>query len=406
MRAFGFDWQWRASGEPLSVEDYRRAAGRKLPRMVWSYIEGGADDLRTVAGNRSAFDDWWLVPSVLAGHDTHDLSTRVAGLPVSMPVLTAPTGFNGLTRWSGDLDAIRAAERVGTRCVVSTASTWSVEEIADAAGEKHAFQLYPGSGGVAAALMRRAWAAGFRSLFVTVDVPAVGNREGERREGMGVPPVLTPRRLLDVSRHPRWAYDVVKHRRIGGRNLASGDGVTAALASIEIQERHLVQSRLNWDDVAWMRDNWHGTVHLKGVLRPEDAARAVDLGLDGVVVSNHGGRQLDGCVPSVAALPAVADAVAGRAEVLLDGGIRRGTDVLKALALGADAVLVGRPCLYGMAVAGERGVEHVLTILREEIARGLTLLGVRDVQDLDQSHVRPATSDDQNTVSIEAITTQ
>ncbi len=225
MRAFGFDWQWRASGEPLSVEDYRRAAGRKLPRMVWSYIEGGADDLRTVAGNRSAFDDWWLVPSVLAGHDTHDLSTRVAGLPVSMPVLTAPTGFNGLTRWSGDLDAIRAAERVGTRCVVSTASTWSVEEIADAAGEKHAFQLYPGSGGVAAALMRRAWVAGFRSLFVTVDVPAVGNREGERREGMGVPPVLTPRRLLDVSRHPRWAYDVVKHRRIGGRNLASGDGV-------------------------------------------------------------------------------------------------------------------------------------------------------------------------------------
>ncbi|MFM1722807.1 alpha-hydroxy acid oxidase [Rhodococcus sp. PAM 2766] len=405
MRAFGFDWQWRASGEPISIEDYRRAAGRTVPRMVWSYIEGGADDLRTVAGNRSAFDDWWLVPSVLAGHDTHDLSTRVADLPVSMPVLTAPTGFNGLTRWSGDLDAIRAAERVGTRCVVSTASTWSVEEIADAAGERHGFQLYPGSGGVAAALMRRAWSAGFRSLFVTVDVPAVGNREGEKREGMGVPPVLTPRRLLDVSRHPRWAYDVVKHRRIGGRNLASGDGVTAALASIEVQERHLVQSRLNWDDVAWMRDNWQGTVHLKGVLRPEDAVRAVGLGLDGVVVSNHGGRQLDGCVPTLTALPDVADAVAGRAEVLLDGGIRRGTDVIKALALGADAVLVGRPCLYGMAVAGDRGVEHVLTILRDEIARGLTLLGVRDVHDLDRSHVRAVTPGE-NTVSIGAITTQ
>lgn len=405
MRAFGFDWQWRASGEPISIEDYRRAAGRTVPRMVWSYIEGGADDLRTVAGNRSAFDDWWLVPSVLAGHDTHDLSTRVADLPVSMPVLTAPTGFNGLTRWSGDLDAIRAAERVGTRCVVSTASTWSVEEIADAAGERHGFQLYPGSGGVAAALMRRAWSAGFRSLFVTVDVPAVGNREGEKREGMGVPPVLTPRRLLDVSRHPRWAYDVVKHRRIGGRNLASGDGVTAALASIEVQERHLVQSRLNWDDVAWMRDNWQGTVHLKGVLRPEDAVRAVGLGLDGVVVSNHGGRQLDGCVPTLTALPDVADAVAGRAEVLLDGGIRRGTDVIKALALGADAVLVGRPCLYGMAVAGDRGVEHVLTILRDEIARGLTLLGVRDVHDLGRSHVRPVTPGE-NTVSIGAITTQ
>ncbi|PTR24851.1 L-lactate dehydrogenase (cytochrome)/(S)-mandelate dehydrogenase [Rhodococcus sp. OK519] len=406
MKAFGFDWRWSGSADLLSVDDYRRVAGRKVPRMVWAYIEGGADDLRTVAGNRSAFDDWWLVPSVLAGHDSHDLSTTVAGLPVSMPVLTAPTGFNGLTRWSGDLDTIRAAERVGTRCVVSTASTWSVEEVASAAREQHAFQLYPGSGGVAAALMRRAWDAGFRSLFVTVDVPAVGNREGEKRAGMGVPPVLTPRRLLDVSRHPRWAYDVVRHRRIGGRNLASGDGVTAALASIEVQERHLVQSRLNWDDLAWMRDNWQGRLFVKGVLRADDAVRAVDLGLDGVVVSNHGGRQLDSCVPSVTALPEVADAVAGRAEVLLDGGIRRGTDVIKALALGADAVLVGRPCLYGMAVAGEQGVEHVLTILRAEIERGLTLLGVRDVRDLDRSHVRPVSIGDQNGVSIPLIATQ
>ncbi|MDH6677021.1 isopentenyl diphosphate isomerase/L-lactate dehydrogenase-like FMN-dependent dehydrogenase [Rhodococcus sp. LBL1] len=406
MRAFGFDWRWRASGELLSVDDYRRAASRRLPHMVWAYVEGGADDLRTVAGNRSAFDDWWLVPSVLAGHDTHDLAVEVAGMPVSMPVLTAPTGFNGLTRWSGDLDAIRAAERVGTRCVVSTASTWSVEEIADAAGEPHAFQLYPGSGGVAAALMRRAWDAGFRSLFVTVDVPTVGNREGEKRAGMGVPPVLTPRRLLDVSRHPRWAYDVVRHKRIGGRNLASGDGVTAALASIEVQERHLVQSRLNWDDLAWMRDNWKGRLYIKGVLRAEDAVRAVDLGLDGVVVSNHGGRQLDGCIPTPAALPAVADAVAGRAEVMLDGGIRRGTDVIKALALGADAVLIGRPCLYGMAVAGDRGVEDVLTILRAEIERALTLLGVRDIRDLDRAHVRPAALGDQNGISMPVITTQ
>ncbi|MGF7121586.1 alpha-hydroxy acid oxidase [Rhodococcus sp. BE178] len=406
MKAFGFDWRWQDSDELLNVEDYRRAARRRLPRMVWTYVEGGADDLRTVAGNRSAFDDWWLVPSVLAGHDTHDLATEVAGLPLSMPVLTAPTGFNGLTRWSGDLDAIRAAERVGTRCVVSTASTWSVEEVADAATESHAFQLYPGAGGVAAALMRRAWAAGFRSLFVTVDVPTVGNREGEKREGMGVPPVLTPRRLLDVSRHPRWAYDVVRHRRIGGRNLASGDGVTAALASIEIQERHLVQSRLNWDDLAWMRDNWHGRLYIKGVLRAEDAVRAVDLGLDGVVVSNHGGRQLDGCVPSVSALPAVADAVAGRAEVLLDGGIRRGTDVLKALALGADAVLIGRPCLYGMAVAGDRGVEHVLTILKSEIERGLTLLGVRDIRDLDRSHVRPVRGGERDEIGMSTVTTQ
>ena len=388
MRALGFDWRITASEQLLSIEDYRRAARGRLPRMVWAYIDGGADDLRTVEGNRSAFDQWWFAPAVLAGHDTHDLSVQAAGRPVSMPVLLAPTGFSGLTRWSTDLDAVRAAERAGTCCVVSTASSWSLEEIAEVATAEHAFQLYPGSGGVAATVMRRAWAAGFRTMFVTVDVPVVGNREAEQRTGMGVPPVLTPRRLLGIARHPRWAYDVLRHRRIGGRTLSAGAGVTAALESIEIQERHLMQSRLCWDDLAWMRDNWPGRIYVKGVVRADDAVRAVELGMDGVVVSNHGGRQLDRCIPAVAALPEVAAAVAGRAQVLLDGGIRRGTDVLVASALGADAVMIGRPYLYGAAVSGERGIDHVLTILRTEIERALTLLGVRDVGEVNATHLR------------------
>jgi L-lactate dehydrogenase (cytochrome)/(S)-mandelate dehydrogenase len=390
MHAFGFDCHLRAPERLISVEDYRRAARRRLPRMVWTYIDGGADDMHTVAGNRTAFDDWWLVPSVLTGHDRHELAAEAAGLPLSLPVLLGPTGFTGLAHWSGDLEATRAAEHAGTRYALSTASSWTLEEVSEAAGREHIFQLYPGSGGVAAALMRRAWAAGYRSLFVTVDVPVKGNREGERKEGMGIPPALTPRRLANIARHPRWAYDVVRHRRVGGANLVEGTGISDAMASIRVQERHLMQSSLNWDDLAWMRDNWRGRLHLKGVLRAEDAARAVALGLDGVVVSNHGGRQLDFSPPTLAVLPEIADEVAGRAEVLFDGGVRRGTDVVKALALGADAVLIGRPYLYGLAVAGEGGVRHVLEILREEIERALTLLGVRGVADLNRSHLRRA----------------
>lgn len=393
MRAFGFDYRLRAPERLISVEDYRRAARRRLPRMVWAYVDGGADDLRSVRGNREAFDRWWLEPSVLTGHDRHDLATEVAGLPVSMPVLLAPTGATGLSYWAGDIAAIRAAERSGTVYALSTASSWSIEEVARAGGRRHIFQLYPGSGGVAASLLRRARAAGYRTLLVTVDVPVRGNREGERTEG-SYPPTLTPRRALNFARHPRWTYDALVHQRISGRNLVEGGSVADAVASVEIQERHLMQSTLNWDDVAWMRENWPGRVYLKGVLRPDDAERAVGLGLDGVVVSNHGGRQLDHAVPTLDALPLIADAIGDRAEVILDGGIRRGTDVVKALALGADAVMIGRPYVYGLAVAGQHGVERVLGIFREEIERALTLLGVRDIHDIDRSHVRHALGPD------------
>ncbi len=390
MHAYGFDLHWRAPERLITVEDYRRAARRRLPSMVWTYVDGGADDLHTLAANRSAFDGWWLRPSVLTGHDTHRLATTAAGLELSMPVMLAPTGFTGLTRWSGDLDATRAAQRRGTRYALSTTSSWSLEEVADAADREHVFQLYPGTGGVAADLMRRAWAAGYGTLFVTVDVPVKGNREGERKLGMGIPPTLTPRRALNFARHPRWTYEMLRHQRVAGANVGTGGGVAGAARSVEIAERELMQSRLNWDDLAWMREQWRGRLYLKGVLRAEDAARAVDLGCDGVVVSNHGGRQLDHSPPTLGVLPEIVDEVGHRAEVILDGGIRRGTDIVTALALGARAVLVGRPYVYGLAVAGEEGVVGVLDILRDELERALTLVGVRDVADLDRSHVRRA----------------
>lgn len=392
MGPFGFEYRLVAPEKLLSLDDYRREAKRKLPKMVWSYIDGGADDHVTIEDNRGAFGRWSLKTRVLAGHAGRDLSTNVAGVSLDMPVILGPTGFAGLSYWRGDIAALKAAERHGTRYAVSTVSSWSIEEIAAESGVDHFFQLYPQSGELAASLMERAWNAGQQTMFVTVDVPVKGNREGERRHGMDIPPVLTPRRLLNIARHPKWAADVLLHQRVGGRSLATSGGVTGAMESIEIQSRELMQSTLDWNDLAWMREKWKGHLYIKGVLNPEDATRAVDLGLDGVVVSNHGGRQLDFTPATLDVLPDIAAAVGDRAEVLLDGGVRRGSDVVKALALGADAVLIGRPYLYGLAVNGEKGVVHVLDILKEEIDRTLALMGVGSVGELDRSWVMPRAS--------------
>lgn len=392
MEFLGFDCRWSQPQKYLSVEDYRRAAKRRLPRMVWNYVDGGAEGLATVRDNRSAFDRWSLVSSVLKGHQHHDLHAEVAGIELDLPVLLAPTGASGMTYWRTDLAAARAAEQAGTRYVVSTASSWSLEEIAEAATTSHIFQLYPRAGTIAGSLMGRAWGAGYRAMMVTVDVPVKGSREGERRTGMrgnGLLPILTPRAALNFTAHPRWTYDVLRHQRFGGFNFVEQTGIAAAVKSLKIQERELMQSTLSWDDVAWMRDQWRGQLFLKGVLTPEDAQRAVELGLDGVVVSNHGGRQLEYAPASLDALPDIAAAIGGKAQVLLDGGVRRGSDVIKALALGASAVMIGRPYLYGAAVAGEKGIRQVLEILREEIARTLTLMGVGSVAELNRSSITP-----------------
>jgi L-lactate dehydrogenase (cytochrome)/(S)-mandelate dehydrogenase len=396
MEILGFDCRWSLPDRFVSIEDYRRAARRRLPAMVWNYVDGGAEDLVTLRDNRSAFDRWSLVPSVLKGLDQHDVRARVAGIDLDLPVLLAPTGASGMAHWRTDLFAAAAAEKAGTRYVVSTASSWSLEEVAGAATRPHLFQLYPRAGNVTASLMRRAWAAGYRAMMVTVDVPVKGSREGERRTGMrgnGMLPILTPRGALNFARHPRWTYDVVRHQRFGGYNFVEQTGIAAAVESMQIQERELMQSSLSWDDVAWMRDQWKGPLYLKGILNPADAQRAVELGFDGVVVSNHGGRQLDHAPASLDALPDVVAAVGDRAQVLLDGGIRRGSDVVKALALGASAVLIGRPYLYAAAVAGERGIGHVLEILREEIIRTLTLMGVGSIDELNRSSVIPRSHD-------------
>jgi L-lactate dehydrogenase (cytochrome)/(S)-mandelate dehydrogenase len=299
-----------------------------------------------------------------------------------------------LSQWRGDLAVARAAEAAGTRLVLSTASSWTIEEVASGTHADHFFQLYPG-GDETAKLMQRAWHAGYRALFVTVDVPVIGNREGERRYGytrtgdLGRVLTLTPREALDIARHPRWLVDVYRHGRGSMRNLLPQAGIQAAFESIEILHREIDRATFAWDDLKWIREHWPGTVYVKGLLDPEDAVRAVALGCEGVVVSNHGGRQLDHALAALDALPPIVAAIGDRAEVLLDGGIRRGTDVVKALALGACAVLIGRPQIYGLIVGRERGVVDVLEIFRAEIDRALTLMGVQNVQELDGSWVIP-----------------
>jgi isopentenyl diphosphate isomerase/L-lactate dehydrogenase-like FMN-dependent dehydrogenase len=199
---------------------------------------------------------------------------------------------------------------------------------------------------------------------------------------MGRPPTLTPTRALNMASRPRWTYDVLRYGRIGGRNLVEQGGLAAALESVDVQAREFMQASLNWDDVAWIRDKWKGQLYLKGILRADDAEHAADLGFDGIVVSNHGGRQLDFAQATLDALPGIAAAAGNRMEILLDGGVRRGTDVVKALALGADAVMIGRPYIYGLAVSGQQGASAVLGILAEELERALTLLGVTGIDEL------------------------
>jgi L-lactate dehydrogenase (cytochrome)/(S)-mandelate dehydrogenase len=237
--------------------------------------------------------------------------------------------------------------------------------------------------------MDRAAALGYAAMMVTVDVQALGNREHERRRGMGNPPVLTPRRIVNAARHPRWSVNLLRHQRISARNLVAERGTQAAMSSITRHAR-MISPELSWADLAWMREHWTGQLYVKGILDAADAQRAADVGANGVVVSNHGGRQLDGAVASLDALPAVAAQVGADLEVLLDGGVRRGADVVKALALGARAVCIGRPFLYGLAVDGPAGARRVVEILRDEIARTLTLMGVGSLDELGPEWLLPA----------------
>ncbi|MBU6266707.1 MAG: alpha-hydroxy-acid oxidizing protein [Sphingomonadales bacterium] len=399
----GIRFTWCDEAPPASIAQWRALARRKLPDLAYAYIESGADDLITLGANEAAFARWRLRQRVLTGVAKPDLSATLAGETLALPVALAPTGTPGLTHWQADLAAARAAEAKGSRFVLSTASSYSLEEVAGATGQARWFQLYPfADRDKVGGLIDRAAAAGYTALFVTVDVPVVGNREGERAAGLTRPWSMTPPRLWSMLRRPAWLWGTLRHRRVAAihyleRHAPPPPGLSRAIRgagddaaqSAETQARYM-QADLHWDDLAWMRERWRGRLYVKGVLDADDAARAVDvIGADGVVVSNHGGRQLDRAVATLDALPAIAARVGDRAEVWLDGGVRRGTDVITALCLGADGVLIGRPWLYGLGAAGQAGVEGVLECFRAEIERGLVLMGCPSLAALDRSWLIP-----------------
>lgn len=395
-----FKFRLRHEVSPGSVADWREKAKARLPIPAWNYVEGGAEDLVTIGENMASFRKWRLKTRVLTGLSNPDMKTMVAGTEIAIPLGLAPTGGMGVSHWTGDKAAARAAEAAGTRLIYSTAGAYLLEEVAGATEQDHWFQLYAiGDRARVSRLIERAEAAGYTALFVTVDVPVLGNREGERRWPFQMPWTLTPARALHMAAHWRWVRDAIFRKRLAAVHYVESveaadplDGIRKAAASAEEMKKQILGD-LRWADLAWIRELWKGPLYVKGVLDPDDAAYAVDvIGAQGVVVSNHGGRQLDRCLSSIDALSAVVDRVGDRAEVFLDGGVRRGADVVVALCLGARAVFIGRPYLYGLAGGGEAGVRSVLQIFTEEIRRTLVLMGCPSVTELDRSWLIRETS--------------
>jgi len=368
-----------------NIADLRERARRRLPLGIWEYAERGVEDECGMARNRAAFDAITFRPRVLRGVETIDTTTEVFGKPLPFPLAVAPTGAAGLMWHKGDLALARAAARAGVPFIISSASTMDLEQILEAGGRQW-FQLYLWEDrSLSHKVVDKAWHLGCEALFVTLDLPVPPNREYIQRNGFGTPFRLNARNAFDVLTHPRWLAGVM------GRYALEGGIPTQANLPDRLRSKVtkgappgalFKQDDLDWDGVRKLRDRWPGKFVLKGILHPEDAERALAMGADGIVVSNHGGRAFDCSMASMEALPAIVDAVGGKMTVFLDSGVRRGSDVVKAVASGADAVLAGRAPLYGLAAYGEPGVARALELLRAETARTMAMLGARSIAEV------------------------
>jgi isopentenyl diphosphate isomerase/L-lactate dehydrogenase-like FMN-dependent dehydrogenase len=370
-----------------NIDDLRDRARRRLPRGIWDYLDRGVEDETGVARNRAAFERLTFRPRVLRGVHAVDCSAELWGRRIPLPFAMAPTGAAGLLWYQGDLALARAAAAAGVPFTISSASTMDLEEIAEAGGRLW-FQLYLWENrDLSMAVVDRAAELGCEALFVTLDMPVTPNREYILRSGFGTPFRLNARNTLDVLRHPRWLAGVMGRYALSG-GIPSQANLPQALRAKVTKGAPpgalFKQDDLDWEGVERLRQRWPGKLVLKGILHPDDAERALALGADGIVVSNHGGRALDSALATIDALPAVAAAIGGRMTVFLDSGIRRGSDVVKAIALGADAVMAGRAPLYGLAAAGETGVTRALELLQAETRRTMAMLGARRLGEVDR----------------------
>ncbi len=366
-----------------NVEDLRQLAKRKVPKAIFEYIDHGSYDQLSLNANRDDLKAIRFRQRVLIDADNRSLATTMLGEKVSMPVAIAPTGLTGLMHGDGEMLAARAAEAAGIRFTLSTMSICSIEDVRSAIKGPFWFQLYVfRDRGFSESVIERAKEAGCTALFLTVDLPMRGQRHCDIKNGLSVPPRLTARNAFDIMTKPGWLSGVLMSKRKSFGNidhyLKNKGGIWAAGR----WGNDNFDKSLNWDDVTWIRKLWPGKLVIKGILDPEDAKRAANMGADAIVVSNHGGRQLDGAPGTITALPRIADAARDRIEVLFDGGVRSGQDVLKALAMGAHGCLIGRAYLYGLAAMGEAGVTKALDLIREELKVSMSLTGVRDVNEI------------------------
>jgi (S)-mandelate dehydrogenase len=360
----------------LNIEDLRLLARRRLPKAVFDFIDGAAEDEWTLRQNRAQFQRWGLVPRFPVDVSSRDCSVKLFGESYAAPLVISPTGMAGLARARADIHLARAAHEVGIPFTLSTVSTVSIEEVAANTPGPLWFQLYVvRDRKLTVELLERARTAGYKAIVLTVDCPVAGNRERDPRNGLTVPLRLNVRNCLDVLRRWGWLWDLLRHGPPRPENLLRSAGGNPGGAALTAYMQTQLDPSVTWQEIDWVRAQWSGPLIIKGLASAEDATLALQHGADGIVVSNHGGRQLDGSLPTLEALRRVADAVGSRLTVFCDSGFRRGGDVVKALALGASAVFLGRATLFGAAAGGQQGAARALNILREEIDRTLALIG-------------------------------
>lgn len=389
FRAPEFDLVRRRLRRAVTVADFRRMARRRLPHGVFDYIDGGAEDELTLGANVAAYRKVTFAPRVLRDVGTVDISSTLLGKPLAYPLVLAPTGFTRIADPDGELAVARAAARAGLPYGLSTLGTRTIEEVAENGSDRLWFQVYVWRDrGLGTELVKRAAAAGYEALCLTVDTAVLGRRERDVRRGFTLPPKLGVSTIFDGILHPGWTWRFLTSEPIVFANVAGrevGDGKDAVALAEYVGNQF--DPGLSWKDVEWFRTIWDGPIVLKGIQTVADAVIAADQGIEAIAVSNHGGRQLDSAPAPLDLIAPVADAVGDRTEIICDGGVRRGSDLVKALALGADACMTGRPYLYALGAAGEAGVDHLLAMFAADMRRTMALIGCDRVEALDRSYL-------------------
>ena len=372
-----------------SIADLRKLAKRRIPAPVFNYMDGAAEDEITLRRNSSSFEQYQLVPRVLRDVSNVDASTSILGQHSSLPLLLSPTGMSRLFHYKGENAVSKAAQKAGLIYTLSSMSTFSIEEVAAFSDGPKWFQIYVWRDReLLKSFFERCRNSGYKALCLTVDVPVFGQRERDLKSGLTIPPELTFRTMFDTLMRPEWLWQYLTSSRMELANVRGHSSVSNSAFVLAEYTNTQFDPSVNWDAAEWMIKEWGGEFAIKGIISNEDAKRAVDIGASAIIVSNHGGRQLDHSPACFDVLEEVVDAVNGQAEVILDGGIRRGTDVIKALALGAKACMIGRSYLYGLGAGGEKGVDRALGLLRDEILRNMALMGVKSVDEIDKSCLR------------------